>query len=163
MCEHQDRIDANVLSERVDSLRSEIDGLYAIIFSDATVSSVSIEALTVGLDKTWRDLLPSFASMKPLEYMTLEHVFLRKPMERIEDPDTVFLVQTHFENSLNDAMASVNLGYLKNRSSVVVSADLKPGINVERADEEQNDLREALRLQMLKEIMTVIASHLFDD
>lgn len=162
MNEHDDsRMDTQALGERVVVLRSEIDDLHKRIFSDDSVSSVSLEASRIGLDKTWRDLLPSFSAMKALDDVNLEHVFMRKPHESLEEKGTIFLIQTYFSNDITETSASVNFSYLADRSRVITSADLKPGINIERVDEEQNDLREAMRLQMLKEVLSAILSKMF--
>ena len=71
--------------------------------------------------------------------------------------------QTHFENDHSGSSAMVNFAYLKDKSKVVVAADIKPGVSVERIDEGQNVILEALRLQKLKEIMVMISEKLFED
>ncbi len=155
------KLDEKAVGESVLVLRSDIDQLYERIFSDDTVSSISLDASILGLDKTWRDLLPSFSTMKALEGVELANIFMRKPFTA-EEQGSVFHIYTHFSNDINDSSASVNLVYSLDKSKVVTSADLKPGINVERVDEQENNLREALRLKMVKEVLVAIASQMFE-
>lgn len=102
------RMDTQALGERVVVLRSDIDDLHRRIFSDDTTSSISLDASVLGLDKIWRDLLPSFSMMKALEGVDLAHIFMRKPFESLAEKSTIFLIQTYFSNDITETSASVN-------------------------------------------------------